>query len=114
MHYIALFIFLSAFALIVLDLYDKSLVAISGALLMVILRILTPEEALGAVKYEAILLLLGMMLMVNIASKSGVFQWANVKIAAFTRGNPLALFLFFSLLTGVMSAFLDNVTTVVL
>lgn len=114
MHYVALFIFLSAFCLIVLDLYDKSLVAISGALLMVILRILTPEEALGAVKYEAILLLLGMMLMVNIASKSGIFQWANVKIAALTRGNPLALFLFFSLLTGVSSAFLDNVTTVVL
>jgi Na+/H+ antiporter NhaD/arsenite permease-like protein len=112
--YLALGIFALAFALIVLELYDKSLVALSGALLMIIFGILTPEEAIFAIEFETILLLMGMMLLVNIAAKSGIFEWMNVKIAAITKGNPMAIFLFFSLVTAFFSAFLDNVTTVIL
>lgn len=114
MMYLALGIFAVAFLLIAFEKYDKSLVALIGALLMVITKVLTPEEAFASIEFETILLLLSMMVLVNIASKSGVFEWLNVKIAAFTRGNPLAIFLFFSLLTAVFSAFLDNVTTVIL
>ena len=112
--YIALGIFGVAFVLIVLEWFDKSLVALSGALLMVIFGILSPEQAIESIEFETILLLLSMMLLVNIASKSGIFEWLNVKIASLTRGNPLAIFLFFSLVTAVFSAFLDNVTTVIL
>mgnify|MGYP001603806104 CR=1 FL=1 len=114
LHYLALIIFGFAFLLIILEAYDKSLIALSGALLMVVLRILTPAEAIEAIEFETILLLLGMMILVNIASKSGIFSWISLRIASLTRGNPLAIFLFFSLLTAVLSAFLDNVTTVIL
>ncbi|MBU1992672.1 MAG: ArsB/NhaD family transporter [Patescibacteria group bacterium] len=112
--YIALIIFGVSFILIVFELFDKSLVALCGALLMVVFGVLKPEEAIAAVEFETILLLLAMMLLVNIASKSGIFSWMNVKIAAFTKGNPLFIFLFFSLITAFFSAFLDNVTTVIL
>lgn len=114
MTYAALFIFAFAFLLIAFEVYDKSLVALSGALAMIIFGILTPEQAIEAIEFETILLLLAMMILVNIASKSGVFEWLNVKIASLTRGNPLAIFLFFSLITAFLSAFLDNVTTVIL
>jgi Na+/H+ antiporter NhaD/arsenite permease-like protein len=114
MTYLALGIFALAFIMIVFELYDKSLVALSGALLMVISGVLTPDEAIEAIEFETILLLLGMMILVHIASKSGVFAWLNVRIASLTRGNPLAIFLFFSLITAILSAFLDNVTTVIL
>ena len=114
LSYIALIIFVLAFVLIVFEVFDKSLIALSGALLMVIIGILTPEQAIESVDFETILLLLSMMLLVHIASKSGVFEWLNVKIASLTRGNPLAIFLLFSLVTAVFSAFLDNVTTVIL
>lgn len=67
-----------------------------------------------AIAYEAIFILMAMMIIVHIASKSGIFGWVNVKIASLTRGNPLAIFLFFSLLTGLVSSFLPNVTTIVL
>ncbi|MDA1060727.1 MAG: ArsB/NhaD family transporter [bacterium] len=112
--YLTLGIFFLAFAFVVLEVYDKSLVALSGALMMIILGVLSPEEAIAAIEFETILLLMAMMILVNIASKSGVFSWLNVKIAALTRGNPLAIFLFFSLVTALFSAFLDNVTTVIL
>ncbi len=114
LEYITLGIFGLAFIFIVIEHFDKSLTALLGALLMVIFRVLTPEEAIEAIEFETILLLMAMMLLVNIASKSGIFEWLNVKIAEFTKGNPLAIFLFFSTLTAVFSAFLDNVTTVIL
>jgi len=114
LEYITLGIFVVAFIFIVIERFDKSLTALLGALMMVIFRILTPEEAIHAIEFETILLLMAMMILVNIASKSGIFEWLNVKIAAFTKGNPLAIFLLFSVLTAVFSAFLDNVTTVIL
>jgi len=112
--YIALGIFTVAFAFIVIEIYDKSLVALSGALLMILFGILSPEEAVRAIDFETILLLLAMMMLAHIASESGIFSWLNVKIASLTRGNPLAIFLFFSLITGLLSTFLNNVTTVIL
>ena len=112
--YLAIGIFLLSFAFIVFEIYDKSLIALSGGLLMIIFGILSPEEAIAAIEFETILLLLAMMILVNIASKSGIFSWLNVKIASLTKGNPLAIFIFFSLITAVFSAFLDNVTTVIL
>lgn len=112
--YLTIGIFGIAFILIAFEVYDKSLIALTGALLMVTFGILSPREAIAAIQFETILLLLAMMILVNIASKSGVFVWLNTKIASLTRGNPLALFVLFSLLTATFSAFLDNVTTVVL
>ncbi len=100
--------------MIVFEIYDKAIIAMGGALMMIIFRILSPEAAIEAIEFETILLLLAMMILVHLASKSGIFEWLNVKIAALTRGNPLAIFVFFSLITAVLSAFLDNVTTVIL
>ena len=78
--YIAIGIFLLSFALIVFEVYDKSLIALSGGLLMIIFAVLSPEEAIHAIEFETILLLLATMILVNIASKSGIFAWLNVKI----------------------------------
>lgn len=114
MTFIALGIFLAAFLLIAFEPYEKSIIALLGALLMVVFGVLSPEEAITAIEFETILLLLGMMMLVHMASKSGILAWLNVRIATFTRGNPLAIFLLFSLITALFSAFLDNVTTVIL
>ncbi len=107
-------IFLISFGFIVFEKFDKSLIAISWALLMVIIWILSPNEAIASINFDTIFLLLAMMLFVNIAEKSWIFSWMNVKIAFITRGRPFYIFLLFSILTAVLSAFLDNVTTVIL
>lgn len=112
--YLTIGIFLLAFIFIALEVFDKSIVALFGALLMVILGILSPDEALAAVDFDTILLLLAMMLIVSIASNSGVFEWLNLKIARFTKGNPLAIFLLFSTLTAGLSTMLNNVTIIIL
>lgn len=112
--YIAIGIFAIVLLLIVFEVYDKSLIALSGALLMVLLGVLSPEQAIAAVDFDTIFLILGMMIMVNIAAKSGVLEWLNVKIAILTRGNPLYIFVFFSLITALLSTFLPNVTTILI
>lgn len=112
--YLTLGIFALSFLFIVFEIYDNALIALAGALLMLLFGILTPQEAIGAVDFDTILLLMAMMIVVHIASKSGIFEWVCTKITALTRGNPLAIFLFFCLLTAVVSSVLDNVTTVVL
>ena len=107
-------IFVLAFIFIAVEVVDKSLVALFGAILMIVIGTLSPAEAVAAIEFETIMLLMSMMLLVNMASKSGIFEWLNVRIASITKGNPVAIFLLFSLLTAVLSAFLDNVTTVIL
>ena len=61
-----------------------------------------------------ITLLIGMMILVNITSKSGVFQYVAIKAAKGAQGNPIKILISLSLLTALGSAFLDNVTTVLL
>lgn len=99
---------------IVFDLFDKSLAALIGAMSMIVVGILTPEEALKSIHFETILLLIAMMTLVNIAAKSGIFEWLSLKIASITRGSPLGLFVLFSISTAVLSAVLDNVTTIII
>lgn len=111
---IALIIFALAFVLIIFEPFEKSIIAMLGALLMMLVGVIDPHHALQAIEWETIFLLLGMMLLVNMASTSGILDWLNVRIATYTKGNPLAIFTFFSLITAVLSAFLDNVTTVIL
>lgn len=81
---------------------------------MVVFHVLSPEEAIAAVDFDTIFLILGMMIMVGIAGKSGVLEWINVQIAILTKGNPFYIFVFFSLLTGILSTFLPNVTTILI
>lgn len=112
--YFAVAIFIASFLAIVLDLFPKSLVAMSGALLMVLTGVMTFEDATLAVDLETIGLLMGMMLMVDIVSDSGVFSWMSVKIAKLTGGKPWLIFLLFALITALGSTFLNNVTIILI
>lgn len=109
-------IFLITFYFIITEKYPKSIVTIIGGALMVILQIITEEEALETIGYnlEILFLLIGMMVIVEIMSETGVFQWVAIKIAQLVRGNPVKILVFISILTAVFSAVLDNVTTILL
>jgi len=111
---IALSIFIIALILIIFEHIDKAVIAIVGALLMVIFGILTPEEAFHAIEFETIILLMGMMMIMDISRKSEVFSWISTKLAEKTKGNPLLIFFIFLFVTALFSAFMDNVTTIII
>lgn len=107
-------IFVACYAIIITERVHKTVVALFGGMLVIVLRILSQEEAFEAVDFNVIFLLAGMMILANTMAKTGVFQWLAIWAAKVARGRPFFILLLFSALTAVLSAFLDNVTTVVL
>jgi Na+/H+ antiporter NhaD/arsenite permease-like protein len=107
-------IFLGIYALIVTEKIHRTLAALLGASLMILLKIVDQHEAFASVDFNVIFLLAGMMIIANITAKTGVFQWIAVEAVRRAGGRPYALLVLTSLVTALVSAFLDNVTTVVL
>jgi len=113
--YLAVIIFLVTYAFIIAEKINRAIVALLGAILMVAFKIVDLESAYTHhIDWGTITLLIGMMILVGITSKTGVFQFAALKSAKFAKGDPIKILIVLSLLTAFASAFLDNVTTVLL
>jgi len=107
-------ILIIAYVFIALEKIPKVTIAMLGAALTLILGIVPAEHAFSHVDFGVIVLLVSMMIIVHIASRSGVFTWVAFELLKFTGGQPLKVLMALALFTAVASAFLDNVTTVVL
>ena len=116
--WVATSIFLLAYALIVSEKIHKTIIAIFGAALMIVLGIVTQEDAFYSidlgVDWNVIFLLISMMTIINIMKPTGVFEYIAIRSAKVARGEPFRIMVIFSIVTAVLSAFLDNVTTVLL
>jgi len=114
----ALLIFLGSYAVIISERIHRTIIAIFGGALMVIVGIFLnfydQNQAVASVDFNTIGLLIGMMIIVGITKDTGLFQYVAVKSAKFAKGNPWKIMLMFSIITAVFSALLDNVTTVLL
>ncbi|MDQ0287268.1 Na+/H+ antiporter NhaD/arsenite permease-like protein [Desulfofundulus luciae] len=107
-------VFLLTYALIVSEKIHRAVAALVGAAILALTGILNPEEATHAIDFNTIGLLVGMMIIVGITRQTGVFEYLAIKAARQARGEPLRIMAALSLVTAVLSAFLDNVTTVLL
>lgn len=112
--WIPILVFLVVYFFIATEIIDKTIAALIGAALMVGLHLVGYEEALHAIDLNVIFLLVGMMVVVNTLTDTGVFEWLAIKLARLARGNGLVIAVFFMVLTAFLSAWLDNVTTVIL
>lgn len=111
---LSVIIFVAVYALIIWDRLDRAVVALSGAMLMVLLRVLTQEEAFFNIDFNTIGLLCAMMVIVMIMRRTGIFEYLAVKMVKFAKAEPFYLVIVLSIVTGVLSALLDNVTTILL
>ena len=111
---ISVAIFVVAMIAIMTEKVHRALVAITGAMLLLILHIMPFETAIGHIDFNTLGVLFGMMLFVAVVKQSGVFEFLAIKCARVAKGNPWTIMVLFVLLTAVLSAFLDNVTTVLL
>ncbi|WP_248927340.1 ArsB/NhaD family transporter [Paenibacillus hamazuiensis] len=111
---LAIGIFLVIYGLIVSEKIHRTIVAMIGGLLMVVLGIVPQEEALHHIDFNTLGLLIGMMVIVSITADTGVFKYIGVWSAKKVKGDPVRLLIALGLVTAVGSAFLDNVTTVLL
>ena len=111
---IAVTVFAVTYAFIVSERVHKTTAALVGALTLVALKILDTEQFFDAIDLNVIFLLAGMMMIANTLSSTGVFQWAAIRATKSVNGSPWGVLVILALFTAVASAFLDNVTTVVL
>jgi Na+/H+ antiporter NhaD/arsenite permease-like protein len=107
-------IFVVAYGLIASERVDRTLVALLAGMTVVVLGIIDQHEAFAAIDLNVIFLLAGMMVIASILASTGLFDWLANRSVRLSRGEPLRLLLILSAVTAVLSAFLDNVTTVVL
>jgi Na+/H+ antiporter NhaD/arsenite permease-like protein len=107
-------IFGVTYLLIATERMHKTLAALAGGIAMVLLGIVSQEEAFEEIDFNVIFLLAGMMILAGIVRKTGVFGWIAVRAARLAGGDPYRILVILSVITAVASAFLDNVTTVVL
>ena len=107
-------IFVVAYALIALERFDRTLIALLAGFSVIAIGIIDQHEAFAAIDLNVIFLLAGMMVIASTLARTGFFEWLAIRSVRLSRGEPLRLLLVLSVVTAVLSAFLDNVTTVVL
>ena len=101
-----------AYALIVFEHVNRAIVALLGACAVIVLGILTQREAIESIDFNTLGLLAGMMIIVGIATKSGLFGYLAIRTAQLVRASPAGILAAFALVTAVLSAFVNNVTIV--
>jgi Na+/H+ antiporter NhaD/arsenite permease-like protein len=112
--WVAVLVLLATYAVIITEKLNRSIIALLGAGLMIIVGVLNQEEAIKGIDFNTIALLTGMMVLVAISRKSGMFEYLAIWSAKKAKAEPWAILLMMSVTTAVLSAFLDNVTTVLL
>jgi Na+/H+ antiporter NhaD/arsenite permease-like protein len=111
---VAAAIFLVTYGLIATERIHKTVAALAGGVAMIVLGVLDQEEAFAAIDFNVIFLLLGMMVIANVMRRTGVFQWVAIRAIRLAGNEPWRILVVLCVITAIASAFLDNVTTVVL
>ena len=116
--WIATVIFIVVYGFIVTEKIHKTIAVIFGAALMIVFEVVTQEQSFHStelgIDWDVIFLLIGMMIIVNLMRPTGMFEYIAIKSAKAAKGQPFMIMAFFSVVTAVVSAFLDNITTVLL
>jgi Na+/H+ antiporter NhaD/arsenite permease-like protein len=105
-------LFILSYVAIMSERADRAIVALLGAGIAIALGMLNQEEAIRAIDFNTLALLAGMMIIVGITKKSGVFGYVAVRTTQLLRGSPASILFALPLITTLFSALLDNVTTV--
>jgi Na+/H+ antiporter NhaD/arsenite permease-like protein len=116
--YLAVGVFFLAYALISLEKFHKTIVALMGAGIIMAGQVLSQSEAFYSedfgVDWNVIILLISMMVIINVMKPTGLFEYIAIKSAKVAKGSPYGIMAIFAFVTAFVSAFLDNVTTVLL
>ena len=107
-------VFVLMYAVIVSEKIHRTVAAMIGAILLMLAGVLSQETALHHVDFNTLGLLVGMMILVSVTSQTGLFDYVAIKAAKTAKAEPRRLLIYLGLITAIFSAFLDNVTTVLL
>jgi Na+/H+ antiporter NhaD/arsenite permease-like protein len=112
--WVATIVLALTYLLVITERLNRSIIALLGGGLMIVSGVLTQDEAVRGIDFNTIALLTGMMVLVSISRRCGMFEYLAIWSAKKGRAQPWVMLLMLSVTTAVLSAFLDNVTTVLL
>lgn len=111
---LASIIFIGVYILIITEKVERTIAALIGAVIMISLGFIAQEEAIRSIDFNTLGLLIGMMAIVEVTKHTGLFEYLAFRAAKVAKGEPLWIMVALSIITALASAFLDNVTTVLL
>lgn len=111
---ISIVVFVVVFALIISEKIHRTTAALSGAVVLILVGIVTFDTGMEHIDFGTLGVLVGMMTFVAVVKRSGIFEYIAIRTAKLAKGNPWMIMVLFTLITAVLSALLDNVTTVLL
>ncbi len=111
---ISIIVFLVVIIAIISEKIHRAAAAVAGAVVLLLFHVLDVESAISYIDFNTIGVLIGMMIFVSVVKCSGIFEYISIKTAKIAKGNPWKIMMMFIIVTAVLSAFLDNVTTVLL
>src|SRR6266436_546701 len=112
--WVATVLLVLTYLLIITERLNRSIIALLGGGLMIVSGVLTQDEAISGIDFNTIALLTGMMVLVSISRRSGMFEYLAIWSAQKAKAHPAGILLLLQFTTAVVSALLDNVTTVLL
>jgi Na+/H+ antiporter NhaD/arsenite permease-like protein len=112
--YVATAVLVATYAVIISEKINRAVISLVGAGAMILLGVLNQEAAIRGIDFNTIALLTGMMIIVAITRRSGVFQYVAIWSAKQVKANPAGILFMLQIVTALFSALLDNVTTVLL
>lgn len=107
-------ILLISYLILFTEKLNRAVVAVTGAVFMILVGVLTQSQAIAGIDFNTLALLIGMMIIVGIAEKSGMFQFVAIWATQKVKANPRGIMIVLAIVTAFFSALLDNVTTVLL
>src|SRR5579863_2979929 len=102
------------YALVIAGRVNRAVVALIGAVIVIAIGALDQNAALSGINWDTIGLLTGMMILVSISRRSGMFQYLAIWSAQRVKANPAGILLMLQIVTALLSALLNNVSTVLL
>jgi len=112
--WVSTIILLVTYAIIMTEKVNRAIIALIGASVMILVGVFNQEEAIKGIDWNTIGLLTGMMILVSISRRSGMFEYIAIASAQAAKAHPAGILFLLQITTAVLSAFLDNVTTVLL
>jgi len=110
----AIIVFLAVYIILIVDKFNRAVVSLLGASLVILLGVLDQGKAVAGIDFNTIGLLIGMMIIVAVCQKTGMFQYVAIKSVKIVHGEPWRILVMLGCVTAIISALLDNVTTALL
>jgi len=111
---LALIIFSLTYVLIISEKVHRTIAALLGGMILIVAGVLAQEKAIEHIDWNTLGLLVGMMIVVGITRRTGVFQYLGLTAVRLSKGEPIRILIALASVTALLSALLDNVTTVLL